>query len=112
MTAEVLIGAKPVKMCGNAATSLRYKQIFGKDLLRSFYEMRNDLENSVDPDLVKQLAFIMAMQADAEDFKAITFDSYIEWLEGFEEGDLLESAGQITELWIKTGKTNAKSKKK
>ena len=34
MTKDILIGGKAVRMTANAATAYRYKQVFGKDLMK------------------------------------------------------------------------------
>ena len=109
MTGVVQIGPESVKLCGNAATPVRYKQIFRKDLLISFRGMSAD---DFDADLIKQLAFVMVKQAEGADFKAVSFDDFIDWLEQFEETDLLQAMPEIIGLWMTNAETLAKAKKK
>lgn len=108
MTAEIRIGDKPVMMCGNAATPIRFKQVFRQDLLMNFKSMSTD---DFDTDMLKQLAYIMKLQAEGTDFRAVTFDTFCEWMAGFEEMDFLEKVGEIINLWMQTTKTSVKNRK-
>ena len=109
MTADVRLGENSVKLCGNAATAVRYKQVFHNDLLMSFKGMSAE---DFDVDVVKQLAFIMFKQSETADFKQVTFEDYIEWLEQYEETDILNAAADIISCWLQNTKTLTKAKKK
>jgi len=109
MTSEVLIGSESVKMCGNAATAIRFKSVFHRDLLMSFSQMT---ENNLDADIVKELGFVMYLQAQGRDFNQVTFNDYCSWLEQFEEQDFLQALPSIINLWMSTTKLDAKAKKK
>lgn len=109
MTGTVKIGPASITLCGNAATPVRYKQIFHKDLLMAFKGLSAE---DFDADLVKQMAFVMAMQAEGADFKAVTFDAFIDWLEQFEETDLLQAMPEIVGLWMTNTQSLVKPKKK
>ena len=108
MTAEILIGEQPVKMCGNAATPIRFKQVFHQDLLMNFKGMTTD---EFDTDMLKQLAYIMSAQAEGADFRALTFETFVEWMSQFEEMDFLEKVGEIINLWMKSSATSVKNRK-
>lgn len=108
MTAEIRIGDTPVMMCGNAATPIRYKQVFHQDLLKSVRIMTAD---DFDADALAQLAYIMSQQAAGADFRAVTFDSFCEWLAQFEEADFLNKVGEIITLWMQSSETVVKAKK-
>ena len=109
MTAEILIGSESVKMCGNAATAVRYKSIFHHDLLMTFSKMT---ESNIDADIVKELGFVMYLQARGEDFNQVSFNDYCSWLEQFEEQDFLKALPSIINLWMSTTKADVKPKKK
>lgn len=109
MTGAVQIGAKSIKLCGNAATPIRYKQVFHKDLLMLFKAMSAD---DFDTDTIKQLAYIMMLQADGADFKQITSDDFIDWLCQFEEDDMLQAAGDVIGMWMTNSRTSVAPKKK
>lgn len=109
MTAEIKIGDKPVMMCGNAATPIRYKQVFHQDLLRTVRAMTAD---DFDVDALMQLAYIMSQQAAGADFRAVTFDMFCDWLAQFEQADILDKVGEILTLWMQSADTTVKGKKK
>ncbi len=109
MTGTIQIGDKSITFCGNAATPIRYKQVFRQDLLMSFKGMSPD---GLDTDLILQLAFIMAEQAEGTDFNSVTFDAYVDWLEQFEENDILQAMPDIVNLWMNNSKASVKAKKK
>lgn len=96
-------------MSGNAATSIRYKQVFNRDLLVSFAGMN---EGGYDLDMLKELAFVMAKQADSANFMSLTDEDYITWLEQFEEVDLIGAMQDIVALWLDNTKNAVTSKKK
>jgi len=109
MTGAVQIGSNSLRLCGNAATPIRYKQVFHKDLLMSFKAMSAD---EFDVDTIKQVAFIMALQAESANFNQVTYDDFIDWLCQFEEADVLGAAGDIIGMWMNNSKTSVVSKKK
>ena len=109
MTADLKIGTQTLKFCGNAATAIRYKGVFHRDLLMSFKDMN---ENNFDTDIIKELAFIMVQQAQGTDFKQVGYDDYVAWLEQFEESDILPIAANIINLWMNNTQTMVAAKKK
>lgn len=109
MTADIKIGSDTVKLCGNAATAIRYKQLFHRDLLMQFKGM--DIDN-FEADIVKELAFVMVQQAQGTDFKQVSFDDYVEWLARYEEQELLQAAASIINVWIQNTATAVQPKKK
>ena len=108
MTADIQIGSDAVKLCGNAATAIRYKQIFHKDLLMQFKGM--DIDN-FDVDIIKELAFVMAKQAQGADFRQVSFDDFVEWLSQYEEQELLQAAASIINVWIQNTAAAVQPKK-
>ena len=109
MTADIKIGSDTVKLCGNAATAIRYKQLFHRDLLMQFKGM--DIDN-FEADIVKELAFVMTQQAQGADFRQVSFDDYVEWLARYEEQELLQAAASIINVWIQNTATAVQPKKK
>lgn len=111
MTKDILIGSELMKFTGNAATTYRYKQLFHRDLMRSFMEKGQD----IDTDMIMEMAFVMKNQAAGltnEEFNALTESDYMEWLSGIEFMPLMQAAPEILGLWANTSKATAKSKKK
>lgn len=109
MNKDIKIGDKSIKMSGNAATAIRYKQVFNKDLLLSLSKMS---EGNYDVEVVQELGFVMAKAAEGASFMALTIDDYITWLEQFEQIDVYQAMPDIVGLWLDTSKLSVNSKKK
>lgn len=111
MTKEIIIGGVPVKFAGNAATTYRYKQLFGTDILKLFMENGTN----IDIDRILELAYVMHLQAEGyttEQFTAETIEEYIAWLEEFDVTSLLQKAPEILSVWVDMSKQQSKAKKK
>ena len=111
MTKKIKIGGVPVLFTGNAATTYRYKQIFKRDLLKTFMERGDDM----DLDMITELAFIMKCQAEGYDsakFNSTTFENYVDWLNTMDFMALMGAAPEILSVWADTSKTAVKAKKK
>lgn len=104
------VGNIAVPMEANAATPIRYKMLFKKDLLAEFQNAEAD--NSRVSDMIPELAYIMAMQAGHENLSGKTFEDYIEWLEQFGPLDLLNAGGEIAALYIENTQETSTPKKK
>ena len=114
MFKEVKIGNITVPMLANGATALRYRNIFGKDIISELMGAQEDTVKGVNS--LPELAFIMAMAAKAKDgeidMSLLNQDKYIEWLEQFDPMDLPSAAEEIVNLYMSNGKTNSEPKKK
>lgn len=114
MYGEIKVGGINVPMLANAATPLRYKQLFGKDLLTEFQGAQNDQAKVVES--IPELAFIMAMAAKAkegkQDLNLINQAKYMEWLEQFDPMDLPMVSEQIVNLYLGNTVTSSEPKKK
>lgn len=100
MYADVKIGEKVVPMLSNAATAIIYKQIFHKDLLVFMDRVNKALEkgdNVIEGmnDIILELAYVMATQAEKSGFRDKNFETYIEWLTQFEPMDIENAAAEI-----------------
>jgi hypothetical protein len=103
-----------VPFLANAATPFRFKAIFGKDLLVLFQTCSND--GVYDIDFVSQLAYTMAMQAEAKnngrDMTTLGMVDMIAWLEQFDGFEMLNKAKDIIEVYLGNSNTSSKEKKK
>lgn len=115
--------AESVEMTANAATVIRYKMVFGKDLQKDLTPVlqglnsRNADEDSeklgalgdIDTEIISKLAYIMHKQALNEINRA-NIEDYISWLEKFSSTAFLEGAGDILSLYFgqKVGTSNPK----
>ena len=101
------MGSHTVPMVANAATVIRYRQIFGRDLLLL-------VNNEGESDYTGELAYVMAMQAAKADMSKLSFETYIKWAEEFDVLDLFSQdvSNEIMAIFISQQKTVAKEKKK
>lgn len=110
MYREIKIGNSTIPMSANGATPIRYKHVFGKDLLNEF---RKAGENyALASDTISELAFVMAQAGAKADMDRLNIETYIEWLEQFEPLDITESADQIIDLYMGNSQTTSEVKKK
>lgn len=112
---EVLIGGKSVRMHANAATPLRYKMIFGKDIIVEINRMNKGLIDEGELiELTGQIAFVMNMQAEKtrEQLSKITKNEYLDWLEEFDGAMVFANAAEaIMNVYLGNEKGDSSSKK-
>lgn len=105
--AIVKVDGKELAMAANAATPIRYKQIFHEDLMRQF----EDAEHMDYYSVVTQLAYIMHTQAEKKGFAAASFDNFVTWLSGFPPLAFTDAAEDIVAVYTGTEETSAEPKK-
>lgn len=96
-----------IPMLANAATPIRYKMLFQRDLLAGIVTSDGNFDTGV----VSKLAFLMAKQAAKVDLAALNIDQYVEWLEDFDSMAFIDNAQDILDLFIKSKNNTSKSKK-
>jgi hypothetical protein len=87
MYSEIICGDGKVPMRANAATPIRYRQIWGADLLQ-WLEEAKDLPDREVVDGVLKLGYVMSLQAEAREDPGV-YDraeaqgeaGYIDWLD-------------------------------
>lgn len=97
MKGTVKIGSVSVDMVANAASVYVYRQIFKEDFLLKVQAKEPD------SDLFQKMGFVMAKQAQTNkmsELMAITIDDYYEWLVQFEPLDVLNAAGEISNIYM------------
>ena len=81
MYSELKIGGVKVPLLSNAATPLRYKQFFHKDILKEMQGASDDSAKITDS--LPELTFIMAKQAQAKagkcDMNMLKESDFIDW---------------------------------
>ena len=114
MFREIKIGDITVPMLANGATPLRYKLIFGKDLMTEFQGATEDAAKAMNS--LPELAFIMAKAAEAKEGKAdlnlLNQQMYLEWLEQFGPMDIPMASDEIVNLYTGNMETKSEPKKK
>lgn len=97
MKGTVEIGGVGIEMVANAASVYVYRQIFKEDFLLKAQEKHPDA------DIFTKMGFVMAKQAQTDkmsELMQITIDEYYEWLVQFEPLDVLNAAGDISNLYM------------
>lgn len=114
MLAEIKLGDKTVPMVVNAATPIRFRNLFGKDLLTLIYEGSREggVDLTVASEVAPELAFIMAKAAEKTDMNALSEDMYLKWLEDFGPLDFVNATEEIFNFYYGDQETTADSKKK
>lgn len=107
MYKEITLGGKAVPMLTNATTSFRFKQIFKTDLLAVFSGRVSEGQEEI----VIQLAYIMAKQAEKADMTRLNMDTFYQWLEGFETADFFSVTDEILDLYAGQSESEAEAKK-
>lgn len=109
MYKEIEVGDKIVPMECNAATNVRFKHVFGKDL----YDLLNDEKTAGENiDTISRIGYIASIHASKDGFHDKNEDTYVEWLEGFEPFDLINASEQIINLYYSQQGATSVSKKK
>lgn len=114
MFKNIEIGGITVPMLVNGATPIRYRHVFRKDIITEFQQAQDDYSKVVNS--MPELAFIMAMQAKAQDgaidLNLLNEDKYLEWVEQFGAMDLPMASEQIINLYLGNNATSSEPKKK
>lgn len=110
MQKDIVIGNETIPMKATAGTALRYRQVFGGDLLLELANVKKAKDiTAVEP--VQKLAYIMAVSA-GENKERASFKDYMEWLDNFETVDLMKALPEVVYLYnaSKAGVSTAKKK--
>lgn len=110
MQKDIVIGNETIPMKATAGTALRYRQVFGGDLLLELANVKKAKDiTAVEP--VQKLAYIMAVSA-GENKERASFKDYMEWLDNFETVDLMEALPKVVYLYnaSKAGVSTPKKK--
>lgn len=114
MYREIKVGEKSIPMLANGATPIRFRMVFGKDIMTEFSKVKED--TGVATTSIAELAFIMAKAAEAQAEKkpmsTLNIDSFIDWMEQFEPMDLVLAADEIVDLYLGNEATMSEAKKK
>lgn len=113
MEKVIKIGTKDVTLAANAATPIRFRNIFGKDLLTIISEGTSSegVNMNVASEVAPQLAFLMAKTAEKADMTKLNEDKLLEWLEQFEAMDVINATEQIFQVYFGDSETGVEAKK-
>lgn len=110
MYREITIGKESIPMKSNAATPIRYRQVFHKDILKELSEAEKNTALAMDS--ISQLAFVMAMAGSGVDMAQLNEEKYIAWLEQFETFDFINASEAIVDVYLGNTTTTSEAKKK
>ncbi len=110
---------EPTQLLANAATPLRYKHVFQDDLLTKIANAHTTDETGREIyqiDFIGELAFVMAMQADALSDKTIkleklNYEKYMDWLEQYDGMAFENAAEEILNVYVGNSVSESESKK-
>lgn len=111
MYRSVKIGDKDINLLANGATPIRYRMVFGRDILSEL--QKADQDGGLLASSISELAYIMAMSADESvDMNKLNVEKYVEWLEQFEAFDITMASEDIIDVYMGNTKTTSEIKKK
>lgn len=106
----VKAGNHEVEMVADAASIYYYRKVFQEDFLK---QTQAEGDNT---DVFQKMGYIMAMQSkykdSREELQKLTYNSFIDWLTGFEPLDLILATDQIMDIYYQQAATTSKAKKK
>lgn len=105
MYGKVTIGGKEVEFSANAATSFRFKNLFGIDLFSVIGKGEN-----AEVEEYERLAFIMNRQAEGAEWNKLTVEDFYAWLESFEPTDLVNALPDILNIYMSNRKGDSDPK--
>ena len=109
MEKVIEISGKETKFKASATTTIRYRKMFGHDLIQDLNKIRGTKEQTMTADVLEifaNFAYVMAKQAD----ESIPDDVW-EWLDSYEVFPYETVYPQIMELWAKSLGTTVEIKK-
>lgn len=98
MFKKVEIDGKEMELAANAATPFRYKQIFKKDLFAILGDEKRAMEEGIES--IAELAFVMAKQAEKTNMNKLSYEEFLNWLEGFGPMAFVNSAEDILAVYM------------
>lgn len=107
-----------VDFLANAATPRRFKMVFRKDLLTMFANAKTEVDGreNYDIDFLPELAYIMAMQAEAKSndkvkLDKLNYNTFMDWLEEFDGMAFENRASEVLGVYLGNASTTSEAKK-
>jgi len=98
---------RTVPMLATASTPIRYKMLYGKDLMTSIIDQNGDF----DLDVISKVAYLMANQAAKVDMRTLDQDKYLEWLDTWDSMTFIDKSQEIFEIYLRSAENSSKAKK-
>lgn len=112
MVTEIEIGKVTVEMVANAATPIRYRMLFGEDIIKVMLSQTKEIDTGLMADAAGKLAYVMSLQAAKSDFRKVNLESFMAWLEQFDPLDMVMAAGDIMGFYNQQMTAGSDPKKK
>lgn len=110
MKTIISVEGRTLELCANAATPLRYKMIFGEDLLTTLQKRKDEETLTEIGETVSKLAYIMSKQNEGTASDA-TFEDYLNWLETVDDPMAFTTgASDILQFYMQNVKTTSTPK--
>ena len=115
MEKVLTINNKEIRMKSTAGTLMRYRNNFGRDLIKDMLRLQNKLKDVqeqgkqfeiMELDMFEKIAWCMAKTADN------TIPDIEHWLDNFETFDIMKVLPEIMQLLVDNLKQENESKKK
>lgn len=100
MQKTVKIGETEVQMRSSAATAIRYRNIFHGDIMKELMEINAEKIDMEVIEKIQKLGFVMAKTAVGAKMAALTEDDYFEWLDQFDNMELMKAAKDIVMVYL------------
>ena len=97
---------RTISLLATASTPIRFKMLFGKDLLTGLIK-----DGDFDLDVVSKLAYLMMQQAARTDLKTLDMDKYMDWLDEFDSMAFMENAQDIFNVYVRSKEKSSHAKK-
>lgn len=113
MRRVVKIGEKDLDLLATATTPIRYKSVFGGDVMVAITQIHDGKREIVEAiDIITQLAYIMNRQAECskEVLAKLSKEDFLDWLEDFGSMAFINAAMDIMDVYLET--TESKSQPK
>lgn len=114
MQKDITIGGQVVSLSANGATPIRFKMIFGEDIMVVFNQTEKGKRDDGElVDLTAKLAFVMNKQATCskEELSKLSYKDYVDWLEQFGSMDLPKASNDIITFYVGDSTGDSKPKK-
>lgn len=103
----IKVDGKDVPMEANAATPIRYRMVFHKNL-DDFWTGQNTNRSET----ISELAYIMAMAGEKADMNQLSYDGFMDWLSAFSGTAFVNAFDEIFALYNGDAESEATPKKK
>lgn len=107
MYKKINVGDVEVEALSNGNTPVYYERIFNE----SYFDLTGvEMSGGTVARIARQLLFVLNKQATSQrgELAKLNFESFLEWNEQFDPGDIVEVAGDVIDFVIPKGSSRPK----